>query len=307
MRTASFQKTRSSLAITCVIVLALFTGCGGEGKKEKGVDPSKLKVDSTRSNIINVGGELFSIPSPIQTALLIKRSGAEFKKDALNNSENAPSYTTKHKKALNLGVYGADLGYVTIYDQTDNALSYLNAVRHLSDELGIAGAFNKSLFERFNNNLGNEDSMLVLVSDAFKAGDAYLKNNDRHDVASLVLAGGWIEAVHFATLVALENEDEKVIERVGQQKTSLDNLINLLSNSRSPRGSQREMSDLISDLADLYRLFEDIEQEYTFKQPETKPEEKTTILKSETQVKITKEQLKKIADKVRSIRSDITG
>ncbi len=281
----------SSVPIFLVLAV-MVASCGGGEKKGEEMDSSELVVDSTKSNIVNVEGKLFSIPSPIQTAFLIKQSDASFNKNMLNVPENASRYSTKFKKALNL---------VTIYDHTQNALDYLNAVRQLSNDLGIQGAFDKKILERFSKNLGNKDSMLVLVSDAYKAGDAYLKDNDRPGVAGLILAGGWIEALHFATLVAMEDSDPKVIQRIGQQKTSLDNLIKLLSRHRN----RREYNDLVEQLIELYEEFEKIDTQYVYKKPEVNKEEKTTTLKSKTKVELGKKRLKAIAMKIDEIRNQI--
>ena len=66
---------------------------------------------------------IFSLPSPLQTTLLIKASGANYHADMLNSPDAASGYSISMEKALNLGIYGADLGYVTCYEQTQDALS----------------------------------------------------------------------------------------------------------------------------------------------------------------------------------------
>lgn len=286
-----------------IVLVFLLGACKSGQEEEEGVDTSELRIDSTKQNIVNVSGKLFSVPSPIQTAFLIKKTDAKFNKEMLNVPDRSSRYATKFKKALNLGIYGADLGYVTIYDQTQSALDYLNAVRQLSEELDIKGAFDKEILERFSKNLGNKDSMLVLVSDAYKEGDAYLKNNDRSGSAGLILAGGWIEALHFATLVALEDSNEKIIKRIGQQKSSLNNLIKLLSRHRN----RKEYNDLVQELNELYEQFQDIESEYVYKKPAVNSEEKTTQIKSETRIDISQEELKAIAMKIDEIRNKIVS
>src|ERR1044072_5604315 len=148
-------------ALLLLSVSAIFaSGCGNGDQKDVDDLPP---VDSTATTILNVNGEIFSIPSPIQTAFLIKNSGATYSKDILNASAKASSYSTNFSKALNLGIYGADLGYVTIYDQNQDAIGYLNAAKKMADELGVSGAFDQTTIERFAKNIGNKDSMLVLV------------------------------------------------------------------------------------------------------------------------------------------------
>lgn len=204
---------------------------------------------------------------------------------------------------MNLGIYGADLGYVTLYEDDEEALSYLNSVRQLSEALNLSGAFDQALMERFSNNLGNQDSMLVIVSDAYRAGDDYLKNNDRSHVASLVLAGGWLESLHFATHVAMEHGNQDVLNRIGEQKNSLYNLISLLQHYNN----EEEYADLVQDLIDLWKCFDNVTFEYTYTAPEVDVENKTTHIKSTTNVTISDEDLKAIDEQLDLIRTQITG
>ncbi len=288
-------------AVSWFAIVALFTaGCGGDNKKDSDDLPP---VDSTQSAIVNVNGEIFSIPSPIQTAFLIKNSGATYNKDILNAANKSAQYATNFSKALNLGIYGADLGYVTIYDQTQDAIGYLNSAKKLADELGVSGAFDTKTLERFQKNLGNKDSMLLLVGVAYHSSDAYLKNNDRSDVSALVLAGGWIESLYFATNVYKTKSNEDVKRRIAEQKSSLQSLIKLLTQYYS----QPEYTEFIDNLNDLSTVFDGVEFKYTYEKPTTDAEKKVTTINSKTAVKISPEQIESITQKIKSIRSQIVG
>jgi hypothetical protein len=278
----------------------LSAGCGGGETKDSDEWPP---VDSTQTTILNVNGEIFSIPSPIQTAFLIKGSGASYSKDILNPSNKSSEYSTNFSKALNLGIYGADLGYVTIYDQNQDAIGYLNAAKKLADELGVSGAFDANTIERFAKNLGNKDSMLVLVGLAYRSSDAYLKNNDRSDVSGLVLAGGWLESLYFATNVYKTKPNEDVKRRIAEQKTSLQSLIKLLTQFYS----QPEYTEFIDNLNDLSTVFDGVEFKYTYEKPTTDADKKITTINSKSAVNITPEQIESITQKVKSIRSQIVG
>jgi hypothetical protein len=292
----TFRGTLLLLSVTALFA----SGCGGGDKK----DPDDLPpVDSTQTTILNVNGEIFSIPSPIQTAFLIKGSGAAYSKDVLNPSNKSAQYSTNFAKALNLGIYGADLGYVTIYDQTQDAIGYLNSAKKLADELGVSGAFDAQTIERFSKNLGNKDSMLVLVGVAYRSSDAYLKNNDRSDVSGLVLAGGWLESLYFATNVYKTKPNEDVKRRIAEQKTSLQSLIKLLTQFYS----QPEYTEFIDNLNDLSSVFDGVEFKYTYEKPTTDADKKMTTINSKSEVKITPEQIESITQKVKSIRSQIVG
>lgn len=294
-----FITLKGSLVLLSVTAL-LTTGCGGDETANTDELPP---VDSTQTTILNVSGEIFSIPSPIQTAFLIKNSGATYSKEVLNPANKSSQYSTNFSKALNLGIYGADLGYVTIYDQTQDAIGYLNAAKKLADELGVSGAFDAQTIDRFQKNLGNKDSMLVLVGVAYRSSDSYLKNNDRNDVSGLVLAGGWLESLYFATNVYKTKPNEDVKRRIAEQKSSLQSLIKLLTQYYS----QPEYTEFIDNLNDLSTVFDGVEFKYTYEKPTTDAEKKMTTINSKSEVNITPEQIESISQKVKSIRSAIVG
>jgi hypothetical protein len=283
-------------------VLSVFAvSCGGEEPTDDQIENPIENGDPNDGQLMEIDGKVFSIPSPIQTAMLIKNSGANYNKDILNEPSKVTNYSTNFKKAINLGVYGADLGYVTMYDQTQDAISFLTAVKAIGDDLGVSSAFDLELVERFEKNIGSQDSLLVLVSDAYKSSDRYLKNNQQNDIGSLILAGGWIESLYFATNAVELTGNKEIIKRIGEQKTTVYNLIKLLT----PYYSKPEFTTLVDDLMELNEIYEQVESTYTFVKPTVDIENKTTTINSTTVVNITDDQLKAITEKVMKMRIEI--
>ena len=284
----------------------LMGGCGTEtdNTKDATVEDGEIQKDSINNpdeSIFMIGGQIFSIPSPIQTAFLIKDVGVAFNNDYVNPADNAMNYSSNFSKALNLGVYGADLGYLTIYEQTDGALRYLKSVRGLSKELGLDGAFDEKLADRFSSNIGNQDSMLVFVSDAYRNSDNYLKENDKNDVAALVLAGGWIESIYIAADAAFSSNNTLLIERLGDQKKPLASLIARLGQYNT----DTDYEDLINELEDLYGIFDEIKYTYEYIPSSTDASKKETTIKSKHTVEIADGDLEAIIEKIKSIRTEI--
>jgi len=287
--------------------VALTTSCGETENNEVNNEVEKIdkKIVDTTGNVgpITIGGQIFSIPSPVQTAFLIKDENASFSSEYLNSPDNVSNYSSPFLKALNMGVYGADLGYLTIYEKNDDAMKYLKAVRDLSKDLGLDGAFDDKLAERFSNNIGNKDSMLVFVSEAYTNSDKYLKENDKDEVAAVVLAGGWLESIHIACKAALETKSVNLVNRIGEQKRSLESIISMLNQFRT----NQDYDDLVSELEDLYTIYEGITFEYEFVAPVTDEANKVTTIKSKNVVNITDEQLQEIIQKISAIRDEITA
>jgi hypothetical protein len=283
-------------------ILAFFAiGCGSEEPNEDQIESPVEEKDPNSTQLMEIDGKVFSIPSPIQTAILIKNAGTNYNKDILNEPSKVTNYSTNFKKAINLGIYGADLGYVTMYDQTQDAISFLTAVKSIADDLGVSSAFDLSLVERFEKNIGNQDSLLALVSYAYKSSDRYLKGNQQNDIGGLILAGGWIESLYFATTTAEMTKNQDVIKRIGEQKTTVYNLIKLLT----PYYSKPQFTKLIDDLMELNEIYEQVESTYTYVKPTVDIENKTTTINSTTVVNITDDQLKAITEKILAMRVEI--
>lgn len=297
----SFKYVFKKHNLVLALAAGLFVSCGGdktEGDKEDLIE----SADTVKSAVLNVGGELFSVPSPVQTAMLIQKTGVSYDKSILSTSNKVNTFSTDYSRALNLGIYGADLGYVSLYNQTQDALGYLASIKQLSDNLGISAAFDVATMERIKNNITNKDSMMVLVGIAYRGSDAYLKNNQRTDISSLILTGGWIEGMHFSLSAHKVKPNDAIRFRIAEQKQALGSIVKILKGYNTP-----EITGLAQQLEDLYKVYESVQFKYTFVEPVTDTLKKITYINSTTEVIITDDQLKQINDKLGAIRNQIVN
>lgn len=286
-----------------LILFALLTALSAcnEQTVSDGSDMKNVELDSTRTDIVNVSGKLFSIPSPIQTALLIKRTNTPYNREALSNSKNSENFQTKAARALNLGVYGTDMAYSSLYDDSQSSLKYFKAVDNLANALEIKGAIDPSIVKRLGSNVGNSDSLLFLSGKFYHAADNYLKANERYDIAALVLAGGWIES-SYLTVKAAKSGNEDARKRLAAQKESIQTLCEVLGQLDDKEFISSEVK---MKLDSLNADFKKIEYTYTYKKPVTNPEMKTTKITSTSDYNLSDEQLASIASRIEDIRSII--
>ncbi len=298
MNTKNFKLNTKVIALG--LASLLIYSCG-DPKPTDGQSTDDLPdTDTVKAVALNVGGELFSIPSPIQTALLIQKSGVAYDKAILNAGSKNSQYISDFSKSLNLGIYGADLGYVSMYNQTQDALGYLGAVKQLADKLGVSAAFDQNTMKRINDNISNKDSMLVLVGIAYRASDAYLKTNKRPEISSLILTGGWIESMHFSISAYKAKPTDEVKYRIAEQKQALGSLIKLITSH-----NLADAAGLVKDLEDLAKVYEGITTKYNFVEPTTDEAKKTTYINSTTEITINPEQIEQISSKILAIRDKI--
>lgn len=288
----------NSYFFSSVFIVSLMISCSGDnGIKE--VDDDVLDPNSSLNTAFD--GKIFSIPSPMQTSIMIKGLDIPFNSSLLNTVDQMESYSTEYQQSLNLGVYGTDLGYASLYNQNSYSIRYLAAVQKMTEKLGLDAAFDKEFLVRFEKNLSNQDSMLIIVSDAFKKSDYFLKNSDRKMTSALILTGGWIESMYLASELNIQKPSVKIVERIGEQQLTLNSIIEILTEY-----NDNNVNDgLIQDLNDLQFYFEKIEFKYTYKEPSTNAETKTTTLMHDLKIKIDTDILNQISMKIRSIREKI--
>jgi hypothetical protein len=282
--------------------LVLFSCSGSspdDGADTVPVDPTA--TNGTENQVLNVGGRAFSVPSPVLSALALRDAGIAYQRSATLPLERGESLAGRTDQALALGMYGADLAYATVHRDGQRTLAILQAIEKLSGRLELSNAFDKALLERFRNNVGNEDSLLRFSGTAFRAADEYLKTNDRDDVSALVLAGGWIEALHLSLADPKMASSQPLIDRVGEQRSTLDGLVDLLS----LHSEDARTAALVASLRELQGEFRSVSTSYTYQEPVTDREARTTYINSTSKVTITPEKLSAIVAKVAAIRSTL--
>ncbi len=183
-----------------VIIAFIFTSCGNEKKKE---NISSDELSETEKKIVEeIDKVIHDMPPPTEVPFLLKETGAEYNEDLLNDLANVESHTTsRDKAALNAGVYATDIGYLSSYEQVENALSYLEACQKLAESIGAGSVFNVELMGRFEKNLATPDSLMTIVNEVMENAEVNLENSDKLTSVALVLVGSYIEGMFLATQV----------------------------------------------------------------------------------------------------------
>jgi len=232
----------------------------------------------------------------------VKESGLRYNKELLNPINNQPKYTTNFKQAVNLGIYGADLAYLNIYEQNQEMRTYLPCIKKLAAELGINSSFEDQLIKRVSENVSNQDSIIFIVTDMFRRADSYLLNNERNDIALLVLAGGWLESLYLLTQ-SNQATNEKIISRIAEQKNTLTNLIELLRPYYKHQSSDYNL--FLEGLIELAVIFDGVTIDYQYVKPVVYPDKKLSVIKSKSKTLISEYQLSNINQRITALRKII--
>lgn len=275
--------------------------CNSASKEEKKrIDSVMNSMDFNNPTVVKFNNKVFGVPSPIQIASLAKEQNIGYNQDLLNSSDNYYLYNESFKQALNLGVYGADLSYANMYEQYGEAKKYFSAIKKLSEKLEITNTFSQSALERLEKNNHNQDSVFYIISSIYQQTDASLLYNNRKDVGVLILAGGWIESLHFLMYSYEISENPEILDRICAQKQPINNLLQMLTEFYGKK--TKTYDTFVEKLAQLEETFSQIESIYTYAEPTVFKDEKLTIINSTTDYNITEEQVEKIKNQIASLR-----
>jgi hypothetical protein len=292
----------STFRFSAFIAIALLaTSCGSSSNEENitGNDTAStasMEKDTKAQNVF------YSIPSPIETTSLLKGAGAKYSASYLNPVENVSKYSTAAARALNLGVYGSDLSFTSIFDQTQESMLYLRCTNKLATSLGISGAFDDKTTARIEANLENRDSLLTIISDSYWNADAYLKENGQPGVSALIIAGGWIEGLYIATQIANATKNDDIATRIGEQKLSLDNLVALLDSYKT---TNQGVNDTYNQMVELKKIYDAIPVKSSETAATTDTASGVTTVDNKSSFKLSPEQLAAITAKATQIRNKI--
>ena len=291
------------------IYFALFAfvlgGCNMNQQSEEktpGIEMEMTELDEEIFEDINDAKQVFySLPSPLETAMLLKNAGATYSEELLNPLENVSNYQTNKSMALNLGIFSTDLSYASLYDQTQAAINYMTAAKKLADGLGILDAIDDNTIQRLEENVNNRDVIMDIISETFMSSNSFLRENDRPAIAAMVLVGGWMEGLYLAVgLVDVDNfEDSQLMERIVDQKFSLEIVIRLLEEN----SQDEDVNDIIVQMKELKVIYDKVQVSSTSLSTEKDEKTDVTTIKSKTKSNISKQVFLELSEKAQSIRN----
>ncbi len=243
-----------------------------------------------------------NITSPVEIANLLQTLEVPFSQTYIASTIDANKQSTNFDKAMKLGILGADLGYLNMYDKTGSSLDVLSSIRKLSEDIKVGQFFDFESIRRLSQNKSNLDSLLFISIDSYSKIDNYLRTNDRGQFSALMIIGVWIEGQYLATQVVSQFPNKKLSDRIGEQKIILNDLLLLIS-PYCNRDS--EFTKLCKDLQDIKDKYREVKITYTSGDPVSLEKNgRLEIIQTETSVvEMSKEQLNGIIEISRNIRN----
>jgi hypothetical protein len=248
----AFKTILAGLFLT-LIAITVMTSCNNTGKQDKQANQAAadtIKKDVTLSP--ENKNLLYQFPTPFEVTMMLQRAKAGFIFNITNSPANVTKYSTEKAKALNLGVYSADLSYAATYNYVDETNKFLACTGKLANDLGIAGVYDPGLVDKVKKFNNNKDSLVNMVTKIFGKTNDFLSKNNRNQIAVLVATGTFVEALYLASALNQVAADNKAISTViFRQKDNLDKLVTLLT-AYNMDSELKPIGDEVSKLKAIY-------------------------------------------------------
>jgi len=236
------------------VAMSLFViGCG---------DGSTDQTDETNEDtVVAVADQaeklVYPLPTPLEITNMLNKAGASYILDLSNQPENVDKYFTEAAKALNLGVYGADLSYSATYNKSQETMDFFVCTKKLRDGMDIQTPYNEDLSGRIEGNIENKDSLYNILTSSFKNTFEYLNDNGKGAISVMVIAGGWVEGLYISSQLALLTENNaEILQGIADQKESLNKLIALMESYKD----NQNVSEVLVELNDVKAIFAELKE-----------------------------------------------
>lgn len=293
---------KGSIVTAMIAGSMLVVSCGGEEEAKKNDANTVQQNDGDTNQVDQVSGfELPGIPTPNDLFDLVKAVGVEKKPGITNDVAKVSEYVDSKSKALNFGVYSADLGYIACFEAGPDFLDYFTVIKKLGDDLGISAAFDQSLIDRIENNEGNLDSLFSISEDTYFESYAFLEENGKGKELALIIAGGWVESMHIIYELSGDyKEGNPLNENIAGQQVVLESILEFMS-----RYQDDEMMEIMEKFSNVLMSYTE-NMTYEEADTEVKKEGDKVILGGGPEFTMNEVAYNEIRKQVQELRNYIT-
>lgn len=242
-----------SIAKLAILIAALgifAVACSNSGQSDENAVDTTLSVSDQAEKL------MYPMPTPLEITDMLNDAGASYIIGISNRPENVDKYFTEPAKALNLGVYGADLSYSATYEMSQETMNFFMCTKKLRDGLEIQTPGNESIANKIESNIENKDSIYSILTGSFTSTFEYLNDNGKGAVAAMVLAGGFIEGLYLSTeLAGMIDKNDKILQGIADQKVTLSKLIPILETYKD----NQNVSDVLKSLSVIKAAFDELQ------------------------------------------------
>jgi len=241
------MKKLLSLPLTVVALVFLLSACT-ENKAEKEDRQQEVKTQQPQVNDSEEGFYFF-LPSPIQIAHILKKSGLIYDGRLVNDPSKYDQYQTRTNGLLNLGVYTGDLAYCILNDRTEESLKFVEAIKKLGDKHDLSDIY-LSDDGNLESAVNNRDSLINFIIQTQENLNDYAHNSNQLSILLVTFTGAWVETVYIGAH-AENSSPEKLNETLLEEMSILRDLITGLESTVT---DNPEIATLIAQLKQFEKM-----------------------------------------------------
>lgn len=196
------KKTIATLLLPLLLAGFVFMTSSTSCKNRKTSEQKKIEIEEVDTIADHIERHVYPLPTSAEIIKMLTDFEVGYIFGISNPVENCKKYIKSSDRAINLGGYGADLSYATLYNMQQEVLNYLGALRSLANDLNMSQIYDEKWYERIKNNFDNRDELVKILNEAFQETYSYLVENNQETLALLVVGGAWVEGLYLTTHVS---------------------------------------------------------------------------------------------------------
>jgi len=246
---------KNSINVALIIVGTMLVSC--QGNKSGNSAPSTADSVNIKQLSEDVKDVVYPLPTPFEMTRMLNDIGARYVSSSLNPADKAEKYFTEKSKAINLGVYAADLAYAATFDQKQDIQLYSKAIKTLVDDLGINIEFSSMLSDEFKEKINNKDTLAKAITNTYYATYKNLGEKSNKELSILMVSGMWVELMYIATHISEDTyNNTNLVNIIAKQKDSYVKLMALLDE----HSKSKEIKELQEKLVVLKPAFDQVDK-----------------------------------------------
>lgn len=244
-----------------VIIISLAACNSCKGKKAKN-DQRQIELEEVDSLTKEIEEVVYPLPTSAEVIKMLTELEVGYIIGISNPPDKVKNYLTSNSRALNMGIYGADLSYATLYNMNQDVITYLDAIRTLANELNMGKIYNERLYEEIKTSFDDRDQLVDILTGAFNGTYSYLSDNGQQAQALLVVAGAWVEGMYITTHISESvYHVEGIVRVLLEQKKSFELFIEIAE----PHDDDPAVSQILEILEPMKVIYEGLDTSLTVK------------------------------------------
>lgn len=294
----------SLLAAICVSCVRTQTTTNFE---DTAVDSAAVGADTREDDLNKSRTILYTLPAPIEMASIIKETGVRFDDQLLSPLSKVGKYSTNLKMALNLGIYATDMSVSGMFSQSQRMVDYLNTLKTLTQKLGIVKVLDEDVVAKLERSDMSRQDALGVISEVYMNTNQYLAENNRRNIATVVMTGAWVEGLYLAlNLIDPDKLNADIVGRLVAQKLAMATMLNIIDGMNAD-GSDADLTYLRSKMDEIEVIFNAVELQKTGRVSAiTDADTRTTTIKANMSGSIDKDVFTALKEKVSQVREEFT-